>query len=379
MCISDRSDYLCLSALFFATCLILLGGSPARAADPLPPGHAEFASGTQVVLSLPSGDAMKEVLLKMFSGPKMKPKEMLKKFGEQAARTTWRIRVLLVNGTPKEKHQDICDDQIRYRIIPSVPNIPKRYEQIEIQLFDLEENQLGDCVYRLDRPGIVSEATDKAIVPYFGATEFELPGVGKVRAAPLMRVNRIDMANEVSDFLIIFLSTMRNDTAFASYIDASARYLYDRSPENVSIAITVAFAEKIDGQFNASGMRVMTKKLDDGSIVQFSQIKLHTGGWQVEGKPKAKKQIYVIVQANNENLTHHIREDTAKDYYKDGLYTDSRRIFDAVGAYAADVFSVDKAIVVSVASAGKKGMRMSVPVIFERVSGKWNIRKTPEK
>jgi hypothetical protein len=142
-----------------------------------------------------------------------------------------------------------------------------------------------------------------------------------------------------------------------------------------NLAFVVATAPKGTTRFKPLGLRRITMRLEDGSILQVSRIQFQLGLPDPATRKLSRDNFNLQIEVVNPALQRHYEAGTAPGYLTDAFYRDSRRFFEAIAKHAAEQAGFDKVLITSSASTGAPGLKLKFTAAFSLEDGRWRLHR----
>jgi len=369
-----------MKRLFRLPILLLVLGGQAQAGEDVKPGHIRFPSGAQVIVGPESATGWIAKLEKQLNKHlKRDPKDVFKNLGNASKSATWTIPIVVPYSTSPDKIPAICEDYIAYFFLPRVRAIPPKIKNLQLKVSLKGGEVERTCSHRVEGQRVISENSDTPINPALNFRRLDLGDIGYVMLAQTSVLRRLDMEKPILEYIMIVPKQKHDGIEISQYVERSAKYLYSKSKGTSNFAFVIGQQGSTPSAFKPTGLRRIAVRTQDNSILQINNIKFGTGRTISRSAVKlSPKDFSVQVYVDNTSLARHMKSKTVDEYVKVGIYGDSRLYMKLVGEYAAKQWNSNNVIIISNARTGKRGMRMSFPVVFAKRGEEW-IAERPKK
>lgn len=373
---TTKHPYLRQIALIF---LAALAGSPSAGAN-LAAGETRFPSGVIVRIddAASSVEEYKNSLAKRLGGTF---EEMRKRFDDlKSALSSGRLQTKLeIVNASNHITQDICDEYIVYYYQFFAKRALIHAREVEVDVVNRGKEGLT-CIYSVSNGPILTHK-DGSSLPALSLQDLHLDGSEATSVALLGESLQVGMRVPLQDVLVITPIATTDMPTLAVYLTRVAERLYS-NPTFEGKTINFIPATKSDEKdaytilpaYILPVVSVMAIKTSSGSIIFIDAIT-----YAVD---------FVAITAWNPSLAKVLasgfvsrdffgRADI-KQYASKELFSDSEKIFDAIGRIEAEDWRVSVAIVHNRAVVSQPAFDISLPVFFSFNNWKWSVAREKE-
>jgi hypothetical protein len=353
---------------------------PALADEELRSGHMQFPTGAEIVVMPSSLDeaivVQDKMLRSFFSGSK---EEQINRIFKPRDPAVWTTPIYVPSETPQESLPAVCDAYVEFVIIPRTRTIPARIKTLKVTAARREGEPMETCTYRWEDQTFISSKTGRAIKPRLEMRQLDLGNLGTVSVAPSLTVRRFDLEKSVREYLLLIPNDGTEDISPQRFIGATAKHLYSQLGDSHYIAFVVLRAGSSAKRYKATGLRRIAVPTADGSILQLIDIK-HSMGTRLSAPETTLTRADFLLQIvfDSHNLAQHMKAKTLSAYNNDEHQRDSVRVLRSVGRNIAEQLGYTKMAISSHASITNPLMRMTLPMLFEKQSGNWTVKRSKE-